>query len=120
MTAGTDQTTAAAADHVRLWVLLAADPASGAATRPVGVLGVAGEAWHVSWLPLEPAAVVWQERLAVPSSVPMPERVAFWTEYANGVTVDLAPFDTDPASDGLCDAVERAVDVLLAVPSAGA
>ena len=120
MTAGTDQTTPAAADPVRLWVLLAADPASGAATQPVGVLGVAGEVWHVSWLPLEPNAIAWQERLASPSRVPVPERVAFWAESVNGVTVDLAPIDADPASDGLCDAVERAVDELLAAPSAGA
>jgi hypothetical protein len=97
-----------------LWVLLVADQVTGAATRPVGVLGVAGDDHHVSWLPLEPRADVWQDRLVAPSEVPIAERVAFWAQQANGRSIDLAPLDPPPGGAGLHDAVEAAIDELLA------
>lgn len=105
---------ATADDRGGLWVLLVGDPATGAATRPVGVLGATDTDHHVSWLPLEPAATPWRERLAAPSRLPMARRVAFWAEHANGLTLDLAPVEADPASGSLRDAVEGAVDDLLA------
>lgn len=97
-----------------LWVLLVGDPTTGAATRPVGVLGVAGEDCHVAWLPLEPATAPWRERLAAPSDVPIAEQVAFWAEHANGLTLDLTLIQLDAEAGGLRDAVEEAVDELLA------
>lgn len=98
----------------RLWVLLAADAATGAATRPIGVLGVAGDDHHVSWVPLEPRADHWRDRLAAPSPVPMAERVVFWAQQANGRTIDLAPLEPSPADAGLREVVEAALDELLA------
>ncbi|MEX2621555.1 MAG: hypothetical protein WD250_15165 [Egibacteraceae bacterium] len=97
----------------QLWVLLANDPTTGAATRPVGVLGVHGSHHHASWVPLEPAADIWRDRLNATSAVALDDRVEFWTENANGRTVDLAPLDAPADGMALRDAVETALDGLL-------
>lgn len=98
----------------QVWVLLVFDPTTGLATRPVGAVGMEGDHWHVSWLPLEPAADPWRERLHSRSGqVAVPQRLAWWAEHANGVTAALAPIDPPPAAVDLVGAVEAAVDALL-------
>lgn len=99
----------------QLWVLLAADPTTGAATRPVGVAGVAGHDEHVAWIPLEPAAETWHDRVTAPSPVPLAARLAWWAENANGRTLDLAPLDPPDDQVSLPDAVETALDQLLTI-----
>jgi hypothetical protein len=98
----------------RVWVLLAFDPETGLATRPVGAAGFEGERWHVSWVPLEPAADGWRERLRPESGrVTVPERLTWWAEHSNGVTVGLALVDPPPDAADLAGAVEAVVDGLL-------
>jgi hypothetical protein len=98
----------------RVWVLLAFDPETGLATRPVGAAGFEGERWHVSWMPLEPAADGWRERLRPESGrVTVPERLRWWAEYANGVIVELALVDRPPDAADLAGEVEAVLDGLL-------
>jgi len=98
----------------QVWVLLAFDPASGLAILPVGAAGVEGERWYASWVPLEPAADAWREQLRPEAGLaPVPERLAWWAEHANGVTAGLAPVDVPAAATDLAGAVEAAVDALL-------
>lgn len=97
----------------RVWVLLAFDPATALATRPVGAAGVEADRWRVSWVPLDPAADQWQQRLHPDvASTPVPERLTWWAEHANGVTAALVAVAPPPAAD-LAQAVEAVVDVLL-------
>jgi hypothetical protein len=105
--------TPAAPSPRRVWVLLAFDPATGLATRPVGAAGVEADRWHVSWLPLEPAADPWRERLRPGGGAAITERLAWWAEHANGITAGLAPIAPPPPSADLAGAVEAAVDTLL-------
>ena len=98
----------------RVWVLLAHDAATGLATRPVGAAGVDGERWHLSWVPLEPAAADWRERLRPADGLaPMPVRLAWWAEHTGGITAGMAALDPPPDAADLVGAVEQAVDALL-------
>lgn len=93
-------------------VLLAFDPDTGAATLPVGAVGVEAGRHHVSWVPLEPAADEWRTRLWPSSRDSMREAVEFWAEHANGVAAAIQPVEV-PAGGSLVDAVETVVDALL-------
>lgn len=96
-----------------VWVLLAFDPSTGLATRPVGAAGTEQDATHVSWVPLEPAADAWRQRLHPDAgTAPVRDRLAWWAEHANGVTVALAEVDPPPATT-LPAAVEAVVDTLM-------
>lgn len=101
----------------RVFVLLAHDPATGLATRPVGALGLEGDRHYESWLPHEAAGEVWRERLAR-VGVPVPEALDSWRETADGVAVDLAEVDAPPSPE-LAGAVELVVDELLALRAGG-
>ena len=107
----------------RVWVMFVGDIDTGAATRPVGVVGVDETGcWWVSWLdpytdwgPLiggldddrDPAATI-----------------AGWVELVNGLTLDLVgvghgPQVEQPATDpgslvGVVDVVEGVIDRVLA------
>ena len=97
----------------QVWVLLAFDAATGLATRPVGAVGVEGHRWHVSWLPLEPAADAWRQRLNPhTATASVPERLAWWAQHTGSITAALAPIDPPSAAD-LVGAVEAAADALL-------
>lgn len=93
-------------------VLLTFDPDTGAATLPVGAVGVQADRHHVSWVPLEPAADEWRTRLRPSRRYSVREAVEFWAEHANGVAVAIQPVET-PATGPLVDAVELVVDALL-------
>ncbi|MEX2620260.1 MAG: hypothetical protein WD250_08570 [Egibacteraceae bacterium] len=93
-------------------VLLTFDPATGAATLPVGAVGVHGDRHHLSWVPLEPAADEWRTRLQPSRRYSMREAVEFWAEHANGVAVAIQPIEAG-AGGSLVDAVETVVDALL-------
>jgi hypothetical protein len=98
---------------MRIFVLLAHDPATGAATVPVGALGIAGTDHHISWMPYQPAGDRWRERVAS-TTVPLTEAVDAWAEMADGITWDLSSFETRGAIAGLTAAVEAVLDDLLA------
>lgn len=104
----------AASPARRVWVLLAFDPTTGLATRPVGAAGVDGGAWHVSWVPLEPAAADWRGRLRPAEGLaPVAERLVWWAERVNGITAGMTPLDPPPAAADLAGAVEHALDAVL-------
>lgn len=102
-----------------LCLLLAADHATGAATLPVGVLGVDGDDHHASWVPLEPRADAWKDRLNAAAGITLAERIAFWSESANGLTLDLAQLDETTPDLPLHEAVEAALDAILAAEGPG-
>jgi len=90
--------------------LLAHDPATGAATLPVALLGVDGAQSVVSWVPLEHAAGAgWRARLAVADPA---AAVAGWVEGANGVVWDLVEL-TAPGTPDLRGDVEALLDDFL-------
>lgn len=94
-------------------VLLVFDSATGAATLPVGAVGVQGECHHISWLPLEPAADVWRARLHPSAAHPsMRAALQFWAAHANGVTLAVQPVEAE-VGGSLVDTVEAVVDGLL-------
>lgn len=93
-------------------VLLTFDPATGAATLPVGAVGLDAGRHHVSWVPLEPAVDEWRTRLWPSPRNSMREAVEFWAEHANGIAAAVHPVEV-PASGSLVDAVEAVVDALL-------
>lgn len=105
----------------RTFVLLALDPATGAATRMVAVAGTEGpgpdgrSAEALSWVPLEfVAAGVWRERLAS-ATAPLAEALAHWAEAADGIASDVVEVDAPPSPD-LAGAVEALMDEILATP----
>lgn len=106
-----DARTAAAPAEVL--VLTVFDPATGAATRPVGAAGVdVADRAHLSWIPLDPDADPWRQRLHNrDGGAPLAERIRYWAEHGNDVTLAAIPIDT-PDGD-LADNVETAVDRLL-------
>lgn len=99
-------------DDRQVLVLLTFDPDTGAATLPVGAVGVETGRHHVSWVPLEPAADEWRTRLRPSGRYSVREAVEFWAEHANGVTVAIHPVEA-PGTGSLVDAVEMVVDALL-------
>lgn len=95
----------------RAWALLAHDPATGAATRPVAVLAVEGADSVVSWVPLEHVAGAdWRARLA---SADPAGNVDTWVEGANGVVWDLVEL-TPPGTPDLRGDAEALLDDFLA------
>lgn len=96
----------------RLFVLTVNDPEVGLAVRPVGVLGVEGERFHVSFVPYS-ASVPWRDRIGR-ATVPLPKAVARWLETADGVGLDLLEADAPGEQADLEAAVEALVDELLA------
>ncbi|MGH3452519.1 MAG: hypothetical protein ACRDQW_17820 [Haloechinothrix sp.] len=61
----------------RVYVLMTHEPAAGAAVRPVGVLGLEDGESYVSWMPYEPGAELWRERLTA-TLVPVDRAVRRW------------------------------------------
>jgi len=99
----------------RLYVLLAYDPATGCATRPVAVAGVEGAASAVSWVPLEHlAAEGWRTRIAGLGDAPLVGPLRRWEATADGISVDLALLPSSDLDLDLVGAVEAAVADLLA------
>ncbi len=95
----------------RAWALLAHDQATGAATRAVAVLAVAGPDSVVSWVPLEDvAAGDWRARAA---GVDPAGAVEGWVEEANGITWDLVEL-VPPGTPDLRGDAEALIDDLLA------
>jgi hypothetical protein len=108
----------------RLFLLLALDPATGAATRPVGVVGVDGETVVASFLPYVAGADLWRGRLAEATATPA-ATIAYWLDAADGVASAIGELDADGAADGVAASpgelhglVELAVDRLLVAPAA--
>lgn len=100
-----------------VYVLLTLDPATGVATHPVGAVGLVEGRHYLSWVPLDPAADSWRERLnPTAGAASVRDRVAYWLEHANGITLDIQPID--PHASDLPGAVEAAVDQLLTLPDA--
>jgi hypothetical protein len=96
----------------RLFVLLAHDAQTGCATTVAGVLGVAGNLHHVSWVPYQPEAEGWRQRLAATTAA-MSEAVEAWIALADGVGWDLEEIEPVGSPD-LHGDVEAAMDELLA------
>lgn len=88
------------------------DPAAGVAVRPVGVLGLDDGESFVSWVPYEPGAEPWRERLAA-TTVPIVRAIDRWLATADGISSDIVEV-TPPETDDLITAVEATVDLLLA------
>lgn len=95
----------------RVFVLLALDPATGMASRPVGAVGLEGDRHHASLIAHEPAAEGWRERLAGVQA-PIAQALEMWL-VSGGLSLDLAEV-TAPASPELVGSVEAVVDDLLA------
>ena len=79
----------------RVWVLLAHDPQTGAATAVAGVAGVeedGPEASYVSWVPYSVAADRWRERVPA-TTVALADAVGEWGEYADGISWDLVELE---------------------------
>ena len=96
----------------RLFVLMAHEPAAGAAVRPVGVLGLDDGESYVSWLPYEPGAESWRERVTA-TEIPLARAVQRWLATADGISSDIVEV-TPPEADDLITAVEATVDLLMA------
>jgi hypothetical protein len=96
----------------RLFVLMTHEPAAGAAVRPVGVLGLDDGECRISWLPYEPGAELWRERVTA-TEVPLARAVRRWLATADGISSDIVEV-TPPETDDLITAVEATVDLLLA------
>lgn len=96
----------------RIFVLLGRDRGTGLAVRPAGVLGFEPEGFHVSFVPYEPAAEAWRDRVLT-ASAPVAEAVDRWLEFADGVTFDLLEV-SGPSPSDLRTAVESVMDELLA------
>lgn len=95
----------------RAWALLAHDPATGAATLPVGVLDVDGADSVVSWVPLEHlAAADWAARVAAGDPAVAVDR---WAAEANGIVWDLVEL-TSPGTPDLRGDAEALLDDFLA------
>ena len=95
----------------RAWALMAHDPATGAATLAVGVLGVDGADSVVSWVPLEHvAAADWAARLG---GVDPAVAVDRWAAEANGIVWDLVEL-TSPGTADLRGDAEALLDDFLA------
>lgn len=100
-----------------VYVLLSLDRTTGVATHPVGAIGLVDDRHYVSWVPLDPATDIWRERLnPTAGAASVRDRVVYWLEHANGITLDIQP--VDPHASDLPGAVEAAVDQLLALPDA--
>ena len=100
----------------RVFVLLAFDPATRCATRPVAVVGVdaRGRA-EMSWVPLEHvAALAWADRVAAAGDK-LVDAVDEWLRSSNGLTMNIAEVPVPSAAD-LRGAIEIVMDELL-VPS---
>jgi hypothetical protein len=100
---------------MRLFVLLSWHPALGLAIDPVGVLGVESAAGgrrrhYVSWIP-SPAGTSsgWPARL---TTSPTTAAITAWLDDHG--TTQLAEIPVPPGTTSLADAVEIAVDGLLA------
>lgn len=98
----------------RLWWLCVYDPSTGCATRPVGVVGVDGTDRWLSWLPHEPGAALWTQRVGPVADVAA-VRVERWARLADGIVLGLVAIDDSPAAVDLAGAVEAAADIALAV-----
>lgn len=96
----------------RVFVLLAFDPATGAATSPVGALGVAGDTSYASFVPYAAGADLWRERLAAAAARPR-ATVAYWLDRTDEVTWALQELQVPAGASDLRGAVERVVDVML-------
>lgn len=96
----------------RLFVLMTHEPGAGAALRPVGVMGLDDGESHVSWLPYEPGAELWRERLTA-ATVPLARAIERWLVTADGISSDVIEV-TPPETEDLITAVEATVDLLLA------
>lgn len=97
----------------RLFVLLAHDSATGAATAVVGVLGVDEGLHHVSWVPYRPEAEGWRQRLTATTAA-VARAVEAWLELADGVSWDIEEIEGHGSPD-LHGDVEAAVDEVLAI-----
>lgn len=95
----------------RLFVLTAHDPATGWASALVGVLGVDDRGHHLSWVPYQPGAEPWRQRVAT-TTVTMTDAVGEWVELADGISWDLV--EIEASGRDLHGDVEAAVDELLA------
>lgn len=99
------------AGTARVFVLLGHDPDTGAATVPVGVLGVGAEGERaVSWMPYEERDGGWRARVATATA---PDALEHWAELADGVGWDILEV-AGPSSSHLRDDVEAVLDELLA------
>lgn len=96
----------------RLFVLLGHDPATGAATAVAAVAGVEADRLAVSWMPYEPAAEPWRQRLGATTVTPA-EALAVWALAADGISWDVAELESAGSPDLRGD-VEAALDELLA------
>ena len=95
-----------------IWILLAWSSEYGAATTPVGVLGLDddGETF-VEWVPriYEPAAL-WRERVASTAAEDLAAHMEIWENSPAAPAARV-----EPLSDrGLAEAVQQQVDDLLA------
>lgn len=98
----------------RLYVLLGHDPQTGAATTAVAVVGVVEADHCVSWVPYEPAAEPWRQRLG-DTTAGLAEALEVWADNADGISCDVV--ELEPAgSPDLRGDVEAALDELLAQP----
>lgn len=97
---------------MRLWTLWGFDSRTGAATHPVGAVGTESDRYHVSLIPLEPAADPWRDVLRC-HPPRLTELLTHWERHANGVTMAIAALPPPAVGIDLATAVERVVDDLL-------
>jgi hypothetical protein len=100
----------------RVFLLLGHDPAVGLAVRPAGVLGLEPDGFHASFIPYEPAADSWRDRILMASVSPA-EAVEEWLGTADGVAFDILEMPPPDGAPDLRTAVESVVDGLLALPT---
>ncbi|MEX5636681.1 hypothetical protein [Parafrankia sp. FMc2] len=107
-----------AAGGGRLFVLLAWTAPVGAALTPVGVLGVDGERWRVSWLPVVGTdhGRIWRDRLAGRATAPDGALLSAWMSSTTASLVELPAPSAPSGTSDLSRAVEAAVDELLVPP----
>jgi hypothetical protein len=98
---------------MRLFVLLDWSPALGVAADPAGVLGMddsTGTAAYLSWIPqIVRTGGGWRSRLTAP-----PAMAAVTSWLADEGSCQLAEIPVPAGAPSLPDAVEAAVDMLLA------
>lgn len=106
-------------DRLRAFVLLAFDPVTRCATRPVAVVGLdAQRRVEISWVPLEHvAAQTWSDLVAA-AGEDLAAAIDEWVLSSNGVTIDIVEVAAPGAAD-LRGAVEIVMDELLAVAGPG-
>ncbi len=96
----------------RLYVLLGHDPQTGAATAITAVVGIEADDHCVSWVPHEPAAEPWRQRLG-DTTVAMAEALDVWAQTADGISCDVVELEPIGSPDLQGD-VEAALDEFLA------